>query len=83
MDVAKKLQDFFVDAKVPGSWRDRVPLVCSPLGILWVVGYRIGHAARVMPTTRRVLRIDFEKACQRSGSSLGHSCAEGLFRRSP
>jgi len=61
MDVAKKLQDFFVDAKVPGSWRDRVPLVCSPQGIIWVVGYRIGHAARVTPTTRRVLRLKFQR----------------------
>jgi tRNA(Ile)-lysidine synthase len=62
MEVPKKLQDFFVDAKVPGSWRDRVPLVCSPQGILWAVGYRIGHPARVTPSTKRVLCVEFEKA---------------------
>ena len=43
----KKLQDFFVDQKVPRVWRDRVPLVVSERGIMWVVGYRIAEWARV------------------------------------
>jgi tRNA(Ile)-lysidine synthase len=36
----KKLQDFFVDQKVPRESRHRVPLVVAPAGIVWVVGYR-------------------------------------------
>ncbi len=36
----KKLQDFFVDCKVPRNDRDAVPLVVAPAGIVWVVGYR-------------------------------------------
>jgi tRNA(Ile)-lysidine synthase len=47
MDQDKKLQDFFTDARVPGDWRDRVPLLVSSRGIAWVVGYRIAHWARV------------------------------------
>lgn len=53
----KKLQDYFVDAKVPRPARHRVPLVVSGDRILWVVGHRIDERARVTPGTRRVLRI--------------------------
>lgn len=62
MKLNKKLQDFMVDAKIPRLWRDRVPLVCSPQHILWVVGYRIDHRARVTPSTKRILCLEFERA---------------------
>ena len=61
MEQPKKLQDFMVDARIPQPWRDRVPLICSPSHILWVVGWRIDHRARVTPQTKRVLRLDFER----------------------
>ena len=54
-----KLQDFLVDQRVPRSWRDQVPLVVSPKGIAWVVGWRIAHWARITPQTRRALRLEF------------------------
>ncbi len=47
MDGEKKLQDFYVNEKIPREWRDRVPLVVSERGIAWVVGHRIAHWARV------------------------------------
>jgi tRNA(Ile)-lysidine synthase len=55
----KKLQDFMVDAHIPRSWRDRVPLLVGPRGVAWVVGWRIAHWARVTPETRRILRLEF------------------------
>ena len=61
MEQPKKLQDFMVDARIPRPWRDRVPLVCSPRHLLWVVGWRIDHRARVTPSTRRVLSLVFER----------------------
>jgi tRNA(Ile)-lysidine synthase len=62
MAEPKKLQDFMVDAKIPRSWRDRVPLVCSPDGILWVVGWRIAERARVKDSTKSVLYLEFDRA---------------------
>jgi tRNA(Ile)-lysidine synthase len=62
MGEPKKLQDFMVDAKIPRSWRDRVPLVCSPEGILWVVGWRIAEQVRVKDSTKQVLSLEFERA---------------------
>ena len=53
----KKLQDLFVDAKVPRRLRDAVPIVCDRDGILWVVGYRIAERARVGSTAKRMLRL--------------------------
>ncbi len=61
MTEPKRLQDFMVDAKIPRSWRDRVPLVCSPQGILWVVGWRIAERVRVKDSTRRGLLLEFQQ----------------------
>ena len=53
-----KLQDFFVNAKVPRAERDRIPLVISASRIVWVVGYRISEDAKVGEATRRTIRLD-------------------------
>lgn len=53
----RKLQDFFVDVKVPREEREAVPLVCDEGGILWVVGHRMDERGRVTASTRRVLRL--------------------------
>jgi tRNA(Ile)-lysidine synthase len=45
---SRKLQDVFVDRKVPGIARDRVPLVVDHSGrIVWVVGHAIADECRV------------------------------------
>ena len=59
MSGHKKLQDFMVDAKVPQPSRDSVPLVVSPKGIAWVVGWRIAEWAKVGEGTRRVAELSF------------------------
>ena len=61
LEASKKLQDFMVDVKIPRPWRSRVPLVCSPQGILWVVGWRVGHLARLTSDTKRALLLEFER----------------------
>ena len=61
MDNTKKLQDFMVDARIPRSWRGRVPLVCSAEQILWVVGWRIDDRVKVAEATRKILRLEFER----------------------
>jgi tRNA(Ile)-lysidine synthase len=57
----KKLQDFFVDEKVPRHQRGRVPLLCAADGrIVWVVGHRIAEPFKVTEQTRHVLRVSFK-----------------------
>lgn len=45
----KKLQDFFVDEKIPASLRDRVPILFSGEDIVWVAGYRMDERFRLPP----------------------------------
>jgi tRNA(Ile)-lysidine synthase len=52
----KKLQDFFVDRKVPRGERDAVPLVVDGADrIVWVAGYEIDEAFRVTDPAQAVL----------------------------
>ncbi len=53
----KKLQDYFVDEKVPRDLRETVPLLVSGEDIIWVVGYRMDERYRVRPSSRRTLKI--------------------------
>jgi tRNA(Ile)-lysidine synthase len=53
----KKLQDFFVDVKVPRQERPRVPLVVAAGQIAWVVGFRVDDRFKVTDSTRRMLRL--------------------------
>jgi len=53
----KTLGDFFTDVKIPAALRRRIPLLCDQTGILWVLGLRIAHRARITPQTTRILRL--------------------------
>ena len=59
MSQPKKLNRFMIDVKIPRRWRERVPIVCSPEQIVWVVGYRIDDRVKVTEETRQVLRLRF------------------------
>jgi tRNA(Ile)-lysidine synthetase, N-terminal domain/tRNA(Ile)-lysidine synthetase, C-terminal domain len=62
MNTPKKLQDFIVDAKIPLSWRDCIPIICSPEQIIWVAGWRIDDRVKVREATREILRLEFTKS---------------------
>jgi tRNA(Ile)-lysidine synthase len=57
----KKLQDFFVDAKVPRDERDSVPLVLSGDDVIWVAGCRADDRFRVTGSTKKFLRLAIVK----------------------
>ena len=61
MNQPKKLGEFMIDAKIPSAWRQRIPLVCSPQHILWVVGWRIDERVKVTDTTKQILCLKFER----------------------
>lgn len=60
MNHSKRLKDFMVDLKIPSYDRDRIPLVCSDAGIIWVVGWRISNWAKIKNTTNKAIQINFE-----------------------
>ena len=61
MSQPKKLGEFMIDSKIPSAWRQRIPLVCSPQHILWIVGWRIDERVKVTENTKQVLCLKFER----------------------
>jgi tRNA(Ile)-lysidine synthase len=58
----KKLQDFFVDRKVPSQQRDLVPLVVDEHDrIVWVAGFGIDEAFRVTDPAQGVVMLQLKK----------------------
>jgi tRNA(Ile)-lysidine synthase len=54
----KKLQDVFVDAKVPRAVRDRLPVVTDSVGrVVWVPGYAVSEDFRVDPAEGKVILL--------------------------
>jgi len=61
LNGTKKVQDMFVDAKVPRSRRDKLPLLADGDGrILWIPGLRRSGHALVREHTRTTLRATYE-----------------------
>lgn len=61
----RKLQDLFVDRKVPRSERDAVPLVVDSSGrILWVAGVTIAEECRVLAPQAGVVVLQIKKGNQ-------------------
>jgi tRNA(Ile)-lysidine synthase len=54
---AKKLKAFLIDAKIPRTLRDRLPLVLTNAGIVWVSGVRPAEWPKVTPATHQILRL--------------------------
>lgn len=59
MNGSKKVQDLFVDDKVPRQIRNCIPILVDAQGqILWIAGLRRSSAALVSSTTQHILRLN-------------------------
>ncbi len=56
----KKVQDLFVDDKIPRRRRRRIPLVFCSDRIAWVVGVRLAEEYRVDNETKQILHLWFD-----------------------
>lgn len=57
----KKIQDYFVDEKVPRDERDAIPIVVKGNDIVWIAGYRGDERFKVLDSTERFLKIEINK----------------------
>lgn len=59
MKSSKKLQDIFVDEKVPKEIRSRIPLIISGNNVLWVAGLKLSETCRIDNTTLKIIKLSF------------------------
>jgi tRNA(Ile)-lysidine synthetase, N-terminal domain/tRNA(Ile)-lysidine synthetase, C-terminal domain len=57
----RKVSDLLSEAGVPWRLRARWPVVWAGATVVWLPGVRVGHPARLTPTTRQVIRLAVEK----------------------
>jgi tRNA(Ile)-lysidine synthase len=62
MNMTKKLHEFMVDVKIPRPSRGRIPIVCSPRQIIWVVGWRIDDRVKLTEDSKEILRLEFVRS---------------------
>jgi tRNA(Ile)-lysidine synthase len=70
-----KVQDLFVNRKVPRLLRDEVPLLASGNRILWVVGLRAAREGALTNSTARPLQVDYHGDWRCLAEALGLSAA--------
>ena len=58
MNGTKKVQDIFVDEKIPEHLRDTIPIVTCGDAVVWIPGFRIAHPFAVPTPTSPSLRIE-------------------------
>jgi len=58
MKGSKKLQDLFVDEKIPAERRDSIPIIESGGRIIWVAGVRLDERAKVTKNTEKVVKLE-------------------------
>jgi tRNA(Ile)-lysidine synthase len=58
---SKKLQDYFVDEKIPRLERDTVPILVSGDDVLWVVGLRTDNRFLPGKATKRLLVVQVRR----------------------
>ena len=61
MSNEKKLQDFFVDNKIPRARRTLVPLFECKGKILWIVGYRLSEISKLRHDSKEAVKVTFDK----------------------
>ncbi len=59
MKGTKKLQDFFVDEKIPKVDRDKTLLLCYGQEVLWAVGHRINEKYKVTGATTEIVCVEY------------------------
>ncbi len=61
LGATKRVAEFMIDARIPRSWRKRIPMVTDGDAVIWVVGCRIDDRVRVTEYTKRILRLRFSR----------------------
>jgi tRNA(Ile)-lysidine synthase len=58
MQGSQKVKKVFIDRKIARSLRSRIPLLLSGNELIWIAGLRQGRRGRLVPQTKRCLKVD-------------------------
>ncbi|MBI5400252.1 tRNA lysidine(34) synthetase TilS [Candidatus Saganbacteria bacterium] len=58
MKGSKKLQDFFVDEKIPQGLRGAIAIVESNGRIIWLAGWRLDDRAKITKNTKKIVKFE-------------------------
>jgi tRNA(Ile)-lysidine synthase len=58
MTGTKKLHDYFIDRKIPFSFRDEIPLLVDTKSVIWIAGQTISERVKVSGQTKKVMRAE-------------------------
>jgi tRNA(Ile)-lysidine synthase len=61
MPKKKKLSRFLIDQKFSKNKKDDIWVLESNKKIIWIVGMRIDHRARIQESTVQLLKITFKR----------------------
>ncbi|MEO0102720.1 MAG: tRNA lysidine(34) synthetase TilS [candidate division WOR-3 bacterium] len=57
----KKLQDLFVDYKIPKRIKNEIPILFDQKGVLWVLGLRRANRAKITEKTEMILEVKIKR----------------------
>ena len=66
MAGTKKVQEIFIDRKLPRTERKRLPLLVAGERILWIPGVCIAAEAKITAKTKRILQAGYRRAEEKS-----------------
>lgn len=58
MRGTKKLHDYFIDRKVPFSYRNDIPLLVDAKSVIWIAGQAISERVKITEQTKKVLKAE-------------------------
>ncbi|MCX7913406.1 MAG: tRNA lysidine(34) synthetase TilS [Thermodesulfovibrionales bacterium] len=56
----KKIQDYFVDEKIPRDERDLIPLLINNGEVVWIVGKRLDDRYKIDNVTKKILKCNIK-----------------------
>jgi tRNA(Ile)-lysidine synthase len=71
MEGTKRVSDLLTERKVPPGARARQLVLTAAGRIVWVVGHRLAHEARLTPATARAVRLTWEAGAGPRGAASG------------
>ena len=73
----QKLSDCMINAKIPATKRDQIPILAANSRVLWIAGVRMAENCKITSKTKLVLSVQTENASA-EGCDHGEVESQGI-----